>query len=151
MSALEAEIALTGLDADGARLAHGLPIPWGHLLAGGMLMAVLVGVDMLSAGWMAATTAATLLGTFLVGLHYRTRYGVVPAGPIGRRSTWLLVFLLVALLLAKVAVMVIADTGISPWGAALPMIGALAVTLLFGARYHLAMREVLAHRLGRRL
>lgn len=114
-------------------------------------MAVLVGVDMLSSGWTAATTAAALLGTFLEGLHHRERYGIGPAGPIGRRSTWLFVLLLVALLAAKVAVMVIAETRMSPWWAALAMVGALAVTLLLGARYHRAMREVLAHRLGRRL
>lgn len=150
-AALDARIALEGLDADGARLAHRLPTPWGHLLVAALLMAVLVGVDILSSGWMAITTAAVLLGAFVLGRHYRRQHGMSPTGPIGRRSTWILVILLAALLAAKVAVMVIAATGISPGWVALPMMAAAVMTLLLGTRYHHAMREVLAHRLGRRL
>lgn len=148
VSASEARDALFGLDADGAELARRLPTPWPHLLAGSMLMGLLVGADLLPSGGMAAATAVAVLGIILVRVHHRRQFGIAPIGPLGRRPTRLMMLLFAALLAAKVAVMIVSDTGIAPWWAALPVSVAVVTTSVLGARYHAAMREAYAHRFG---
>lgn len=150
LSEEEARAAVASLEQDGARLAERLPMGRGTLMAYAALIAVFVGADALPGFWAIAVSVLALAGMLRVPAFDRRRRGVMPAGPLGPRATWLFVGLLAVALAAKMSVLALSESSVSPWWTTIPVGVAFVGVLALGGRYFREMRTQLALRTGGR-
>lgn len=142
----DALAAVTDLERDSARLAQRLPTGRGGLLLHAALFTVFVGAEVLPGNWAILVAGLAIMGVVLANSLTRRRLGIMPAGPLGSRATWLFVAQLALLLAAKMAATVLSDLSASPWWSLIPVAVAFVGVLLLGDRYHRAMRQQLVMR-----
>lgn len=140
----EARAALSDLDADGARLAQRLVTPWWYHPALGMVVAVVVGAQVLPGSASTIAVALAVIAIPALLLAYSRRYGVSTTSPVGPRSRRLLLAMLGVLVLAMVAGVLVKLSGSSPGWTLVPAALAGVATIVLGRRYDDALRGEVA-------
>ncbi|MFT3889744.1 MAG: hypothetical protein QM713_16495 [Arachnia sp.] len=145
----EARAALSQMGIDGEQLANRIVTPWWYHVGLGIIVAVMVGAQVLPGSLSVILTGVSVAGIPLLMLTYARTYGVTSTQPAGPRSRLWLFVAVGVLVLCMAAVLVVRLTASTPWWGVLAAVVAFAGTVVSGRRYDDALRDELAGRSGR--
>lgn len=144
-TASQARGTLESLNADGAKLAEQVATPWWYHPILGLIVALFIMAQTLSAAASLSVIALGVVALPLLTGIYNRRFGISTSQPAGPRSRRLLFCAVVpSVALPMLAAVAVKFTDIPAWWVLLPAALAFVLVVVLGRRYDDALRAELA-------